>query len=115
MKEHHNSYSKSDVLLLADIFENFTDICVRHYGLDSAWYITAPRLAWAAGLKMTKVELELSSDLHILLMIESGIRRGRATISQRNGKARNKYTETEFDSEIECKFTSYMDACGMPK
>ena len=73
MKEYHKLYNLSDVLLLADIFENFRGICMNHYGLDPAWYFSAPGLAWDAALKITKVELELLSDPDILLKIESGI------------------------------------------
>ena len=38
MKDYHNLYNLSDVLLLADVFENFRNICANHYGLDPAWY-----------------------------------------------------------------------------
>ena len=62
------AYNISDVLLL-DEFENFRDVCVREYGLDPAWYYTAPELAWDAELKYTAVELELLSDPGILLML----------------------------------------------
>ena len=58
MKDYHKLYNLSDVLLLADIFENFRSICMNHYGLDSAWYFNASGLAWDATLKITKVQLE---------------------------------------------------------
>ena len=64
----------SGVLLLADIFEYFSNICTNHYGLDPAWYYSVPGLAVDAALKITKVQLELLSDPDMLLMIESGIR-----------------------------------------
>ena len=97
----------SRVLLSADIFENFRSICMNDYGLDPAWYFSAPGLAWDATLNITKVQLELLSDPDMLLMIESGIRRGIATISHRHAKANNEYMGTEFDPAEESKFISY--------
>ena len=47
-------YNVSDVLLLADVFEKFRDVCLKNYGLDPVYYYTAPGLAWDAMLKMTK-------------------------------------------------------------
>ena len=72
--DYHNFYYLADVLLLADVFENFRNICTNHYGLDPAWYYSAPVLAWDAALKITKAQPELLSDPDMLLMIESGIR-----------------------------------------
>ena len=89
MKDYHNLYNLSDVLLLADIFENLRNICVNHYGLDPAWYFSAPDLAWDSTFKIKKVQLELLSDPDMLLMNESGIRGGIATISHRHAKAKN--------------------------
>ena len=86
-----------------------------HYGLHPAWYFSAPSLAWDATLKITKVQLKLLSDPDMLLMIESGIRGGIATISHRHAIANNKYMGDEFDPVKECKFISYLDAnnlCG---
>ena len=61
---------------------------MNHYGLDPAWYFSAPGLASDAAIKITKVQLELLSNPDMLLMIESGIRGGIATISHRHAKAK---------------------------
>ena len=87
MKDYHNFYNLSDVLLIADVFESFRNICMNHYGLHPAWYYSAPGLAWDAALKITNVQLELLSDPDMLLMTESGIRGGIATISHHHDKA----------------------------
>ena len=70
---------------------------------------SAPGLARDAALKITKVQLELLSDPDMLLMIESGIRGGIATLSHRHAKANNEYMGSEFDPTKESKFTSYLD------
>ena len=64
---------------------------MNHYGLDPAWYFSAPGLVWDAALKIIKVKLELLSDPDMLLMIESGIRGG--TISHRHAKANTSISE----------------------
>ena len=110
MKDYHKLYNLSEVLLLADIFENFSSICMNHYWLEPAWYFRAPGLAWDATLKITKVQLVLLSDPDMLLMIESGIRGGIATILHRHAKANNEYIGTDFDPAEEYKFISYLDA-----
>ena len=68
LKVYHELYNETDVLLMADVFENFRNICLNNYGLDPAHYFTAPGLAWDACLKMTCVNLELLSDPDMLLM-----------------------------------------------
>ena len=108
--DYHNLYNLSDVVLLADIFENIRNIYTNHYGLDPAWYYNAPGPAWDATLKSAKVQLELLSDPDMLLMIESGIRGGIATISHRHAKANNEYMGTEFDPTKDSKFISDLDA-----
>ena len=91
MNDYHKLYNLSGVLFLADIFENFRSICMNHYRLHPAWYFSAPGLAEDSTLKIAKVQLELLSDPDMLLMIESDIRGGIATISHRHAKANNEY------------------------
>ena len=56
LEDYHNLYNQVDVLLLADVFENFRNICIKNYKLDPAHYYTAPGLAWDAALKVTEVK-----------------------------------------------------------
>ena len=109
MRDYHDLYLKSDVLLLADVFENFRSVCLLNYKLDPAWYYTAPGLSWDAALKLTGVQLELLNDYEKLLMIESGIRGGVSMISTRYGVANNKYMKN-YDADKSSKFITYLDA-----
>ena len=68
--EYHDLYLKSDVLLLADVFEKFKKTCLQIYELDPAKFISASGLAWQAALKKTGVELDLLKDVNLLLMVE---------------------------------------------
>ena len=85
------------MLLLADVFENFRNVCKKNYKLNPAWYFTSTGLAWDAALKLTKIELELLSDYDMLLMIKHGIRGGVSTIANRYAHANNKYMGGAFD------------------
>jgi hypothetical protein len=109
-KDYHMLYNKSDVLQLADVFENFRNVCMNNYKLDPAWYYTSPGLAWDAALKMTRVNLELLNNIDMLLMIENGIRGGISTISHRYSKANNKYMGDKYDPNQLSKFITYLDA-----
>jgi len=71
--EYHDIYLKTEVLLLADVFETFRETCLEHYKLDPAHFYTAPGLAWKAALKHTVVNLELLRDIDMLLMFEQQV------------------------------------------
>ena len=109
LKDYHEFYNITDVLLLADVFENFRDLCLKNYGLDPVYYYTTPGLAWDACLKMTNIQLELLSDVNMLLMFEKGIRGGISIISNRYGKANNKYMK-KFNKKKLIKYLMYLDA-----
>ena len=50
--EYHDLHAQSDTLLLADVFENFRNMCLEIYELDPVYFVSAPGLAWQACLKL---------------------------------------------------------------
>ena len=102
--DYHDLYVQSDTLFVADVFENFTDKCIEMYKLDPVHFLSAPGLAWQAWLKKIEVELELLTDIDILLMVEKGIREGICQAIYRYAKANNKYMN--YYGKI--KITSYL-------
>ena len=84
-------YVQSNALLLADVFENFRNICLEIYELDPAKFLSAPGLAWQAAFKKTNAKLDLLTDINMLLMLEKGIRGGICHSIYRYVKANNKY------------------------
>jgi hypothetical protein len=72
--KHNDLYVLTDVLSLADVFENFREIGLKYYGLDAAH--TSPGLAWQAALKMTGVRLELLTNIDMHLFLEKSTTRG---------------------------------------
>ena len=107
--EYHDLYAQSDTLLLADVFENFRNMCLEIYELDPVYFVSAPGLAWQACLKKTGVKLELLTDYDMLLMIEKALRGGICQATHRYAKANNKYV-TNYDKSIESSYIAYLDA-----
>ena len=107
--DYHDLYVQSDTLLLADVFENFRDMCLRVYELDPAHFVSLAGLAWQACLKKTNIELELLTDYDMLLMVEKGIRGGICHSIQRYAKANNKYMKNYSNYE-ESSCIQYLDA-----
>ena len=109
LSEYHDLYVRSDMLLLADVFENFRNACMKNYELDPAHFVSLPGLAWQACLKKSNVGLELITDYDMLLMIEDGIRGGICHAIQRYAKANNKYMN-DYNKNKESSYIQYLDA-----
>ena len=107
--EYHDLYVQSDTLLLADVFENFRNTCLKVYELDPAHFLSLPGLAWRACLKNTSIELELLTDYDMLLTVEEGIRGGICHSIHRQAKANNKYMKN-YDESKESSYIQYLDA-----
>ena len=80
MCDYLDHYLEKDVLLLADVFEELIDTCLKFYGLHPCHYFSSPGLSWDAMLKMTSVKLEKISGIEKYLFIEKGLRGGILTL-----------------------------------
>ena len=104
-------YFKKDTLLLSDVFdvfENFRKMCLKIYQLDPAKFLSAPRLAWQAALKKAEVELDLLTDIDMLLKAEKSIRGRTCDAIYRYAKANNKYMK-DYDKNKESSYLNYWD------
>ena len=106
--EYRDLYVQNDTLLLADVFENFRNMCLEIYDLDPAKFLWAPGLAWQAALKKTKVKLDLLTNIDMLLMVEKGIRGGISHSIYWYAKANNKYMKI-YDKNKESSYLQYWD------
>jgi len=122
--EYHDLYLKTDVCILADIFENFRKTCLKAYGLDPTHYFTAPGLFWDAMLRFTKVKIECfhgetidqktgetiaPSQYDMFMFVEKGMRGGISQISKRFAKANNPLL-LDHDPSQPTSYITYLDA-----
>ena len=110
--DYRDLYVQSDTLLLADVFENFRNMCIEIYELDPAHFLSAPRLEWESCLKKMDVKLELLTDVDMLLMVEKGIREGICHAIHRYAKANNKYMK-DYNKDEEDSFLEHLDGSNL--
>ena len=110
--EYSDLYLKSDVLLLCDVFEQFRDTCLKVYKLDPAQYYTLPSLSFDCMLRMTKVELELLTDIDIVHFFQKGIRGGISQCTERKHIANNSHLPN-FDPTEPTSYITYLDATNL--
>ena len=110
MREYHDLYLRTDVILLANVFESFRRVCLENYELDPSHFYTAPGLAWKACLKKTEIKLELLFYPGMLLMFERGIRGGIMQSVHRWAAVNNLYMGSEYHKNKPTKYLQYLDA-----
>ncbi|XP_067943085.1 uncharacterized protein [Watersipora subatra] len=108
-REYLQLYLETDVLHLADVFEQFRDVCMKEYDLDPAWYYTSPGLSWDAMLKTTGLEFDPITCPDMLLFFEQCVRGGVSMIIKRHAKANNKYMKNYDESKPDSSII-YVDA-----
>ena len=94
--------------LLADIFENFRNKCIKIYEVVHAHFLSAPGLAWKT-CKRIGIELELLTNIDKLLIVERDIRGGICHAINRYAKANNKYLKNYY-KKIISSYLAYLDA-----
>ena len=107
--DYHDLYLRTDVVLLANVFEAFRDTCLKHYKLDPAHFYTSPGLAWHTCLKCTGIRLELLTNPDMLLMFEWGIRGGMTQAVHKYTSANNKYMGDKFNPNEDTTYLQYLD------
>ena len=106
--DYMETYVLTDALLLCDVFENFRSLCQTNYGLDPCHYLSLPGFGFDAMLKMTRVELELFTDMDMYLFVEQSLRGGITTTNHRYAKANNPYL-MDYDDSRDTTYIQYLD------
>ena len=106
--KNHDMHVQGDTLLLDDVFEDFWDMCLVKYELDSAYFLSVPGLALETASRMTKVKLDLWTDIDLLLMVEEGIRGGICHSIYLNAKSIDTYLK-DFDKNKESLYLRHWD------
>ena len=105
----HDLYMESDVVLLADIFENFRDFSLHKYELDPAHFCTAPSLSWSAALKYTKVKLDLIIDPDMNIFVDRGLIGGISMIGNHFARANNPELGDLYDKNKQNSYIMLLD------
>ena len=111
--DYHDLYLRTDVVLLANVFEAFRDTYLKHYKLDPAHFYTSPGLAWRACLKRTGIRLELLTDPDMLLMFEQGIRGGITQAVCKYAASNNPYMGDKFNPNEDTIYLQYLDVTNL--
>ena len=108
LEEYQNLYVWSNTLLLADVFGNFRNMCIKIYKLGPEEFRSAPGLTWQVDLEKDEVKFDLLTDIHILLVVEKGIIGRICCFIYGYAKANSKYTK-DYDKNKESSYLQYWD------
>ena len=93
-------YLLSDICLLADVFQAFRNNSLDEYQLETAYFVSAPQLAWNALLKQIDRPIPLITDPEMYRMIQPNIRDGICHASVRYARANNKLMSSLYDPRL---------------
>ena len=95
-------YCKSDVVLLADVFEKFVKVSTEEYKINPLYCVSLPRYTYQCALKYTDIKLQTLQDKDLILLIENNIRGGISSVMG------NRYVKSDKDNK-----TTYADATNL--
>ncbi|GIY20130.1 c2H2-type domain-containing protein [Caerostris darwini] len=103
-------YENVDVVMLAEIFLSFRRTSMQSYHLDPVHFITSAQLTWNAGLKISKVELQLLGNVNEYLWFEKSMRGGVCLLGRRHAIANNPYIAENYDETLPSNYILALDA-----
>lgn len=107
--EYSDLYLLTDIAILAEIFENFRELCITNHRLDPVHYYTLPGFTWDAFLRMNKTPIELLTDEEKYEFLEGAIRGGIAQVSKRFAEANNPMIPDTYKPEKPTSYLMYLD------
>ena len=82
-----NAYLKLDIVLLADVYEQFRKMSLSQDGLDPVHFISLPGLSFMSAFKMTNEQIHLLQDAELYTLFERGIRGGLTFVNKHRSKS----------------------------
>ena len=101
-KELTKFYLKSDVILLADVFEKFVKVSTEEYGSNPLYCVSLPGYTYQCALKYTDIKLQTLQDKDLILLIKNNIRGGISSVMG------DRYVKSDENKKI-----LYMDATNL--
>ena len=95
-------YCKTDVILLADVFEKFVKVSTKEYKINPLYCVSLPGYTYQCALKYTDIKLQTLQDKDLILLIEKNIRGGISSVMG------DRYVKSDEDNNI-----LYIDATNL--
>ena len=95
-------YCKTDVILLADVFEKFVKVSTKEYKINPLYCVSLPGYTYQCALKYTDIKLQTLQDKDLILLIENNIRGGISSVMG------DRYVKSDEDNSI-----LYIDATNL--
>lgn len=109
LKDYLHIYLLADLLLLADVFENFRSNCLDYYELDPIHYFSSAHYTFDAFLRYSALGLELLTDPNMYLFFSKGIRGGLSMVSAERWVEANNKDLKDFNPDQESTYLLYLD------